>query len=228
MIGSLLGLGALSLLCQLTVFAQTNVIEVTNPVVVTDVTNAAVATGVTNMPVVTNIVHTNVVVVQTNIVMQTNVIVPAPAPVPPPPPPKEEEKHERFHSGEADLSLYGQYIDRAGGKWGGGAALTFYPIQDIGIGASTFIMDNKGTFFDNVEGELYLRLPLFDLVAPYAVGSFGYEFDHEYSFETVGGGVDFRPFKHIAAFADGQYLISNNHDKASNSPFFRIGLRYFF
>ena len=171
MIGSLLSLGALSLLCQLTVLAQTNVIEVTNPVVVTDITNTPVVTA----PVVTNIVHTNIVVVQTNIVMQTNVIVPAPAPVPPPPPPKEEEKHERFHSGELDLSGYGVYIDRAGGKWGGGAALTFYPIQDIGVGAATFVTDNKGTFFDNVEGELYLRLPLFDLVAPYAVGSFGYE-----------------------------------------------------
>jgi len=196
-IGSLLSLGAFALLTQATALAQTNA-----PVVV---------------------VNTNpVVIVTTNGAAVTNVV--APAPVPPPPQPA-EEKEKRFHSGEIDLSPFGLYVDRAGGKWGGGAALTFYPIKNLGIGAATFMTDTKGTFFDNVQGEGYFRLPLLRIVAPYAVGSFGYQFDHDYSFETFGLGVDFRPLRNLGAFADGQYLVSNNHSKAGNSPFIRIGLR---
>jgi len=164
------------------------------------------------------------VVVYTNGVATTNVVVPAPVP-PPPQPAEEEEKDKRFHSGEIDLSPFGLYVDRAGGKWGGGAALTFYPIKNLGIGAATFMTDTKGTFFDNVQGEGYFRLPLLRIVAPYAVGSFGYQFDHDYSFETFGLGVDFRPLRNLGAFADGQYLVSNNHSKEGNSPFIRIGLR---
>src|SRR3974390_713694 len=105
--------------------------------------------------------QTNVVVVQTNVVVvQTNAA-----------PTEEEHKHDPFHAGELDLSPYAVYIDKLpGSKWGGGAALTFYPIRVLGIGASSYLTNFKGTAIDNVEGEAYLRLPIGCLLAPYAVG----------------------------------------------------------
>jgi hypothetical protein len=182
---SLLFLGSLAALCQVTAQAQ-------------------------NAPV-----QTNVVIIQTN------------APVQQAPPPEEEKP--RFHACELDLSAFGAYVDKLpGSKWGGGAALTFYPIKNIGIGASTYITDNKGTFFDNVEGEGYFRLPLLKIVAPYVVGGVGYQFDHDYVFETVGLGIDFRPFKNISAFGDAQYRISNKHEITENGAFVRLGLRFAF
>jgi len=163
--------------------------------------------------------QTNVVVVQTNVVVvQTNAAAT-----------EEEHKHDPFHAGELDLSPYAAYIDRLPGpKWGGGAALTFYPIKVLGIGASSYLTNFKGTAIDNVEGEAYLRLPILDLVAPYAVGGVGYEFDHDYGFETVGGGFDLRPLRHIGLFGDAQYRISNNDSRSRNGILVRLGLRFSF
>ena len=161
--------------------------------------------------------QTNVVVVQTNVVvMQTN--------APPP-----EEKEKRFHACELDLSPYAVYVDKLpGSKWGGGAALTYYPIRVLGIGASSYLNNFKGTAIDNVEGEAYLRLPILDLLAPYAVGGAGYEFDHDYGFETVGGGFDLRPLRHIGLFGDAQYRFSNNDSRSRDGVLVRLGLRFSF
>ena len=170
-------------------------------------------TSLMSLGVITVLFHTTALA-QTN---ATNV---APAP--------KEENTERFHKGEIDLSPFGAYVDKAGGKWGGGAALTFYPFEKLGIGASTYWTDFKGTFFDNVEGEAYFRLPLLKIVAPYAVGGVGYQFDHDYAFETVGLGVDFRPFKHLDAFSDAQFRISNKRSESKNGAFIRLGVRFSF
>jgi hypothetical protein len=90
------------------------------------------------------------------------------------------------------------------------------------------LTDFKGRFFDNVEGEGYFRLPLLKIVAPYAVGGVGYQFDHDYTFETGGLGIDFRPLKHIVAFSDAQYRFSNNESKSKSGAFVRLGLRFSF
>jgi hypothetical protein len=163
--------------------------------------------------------QTNVVVVQTNVVvMQTNAA-----------PTEEEHKHDPFHAGELDLSPYAVYIDRLPGpKWGGGAALTYYPIRVLGIGASSYLTNFKGTAIDNVEGEAYLRLPLGCLVAPYGVGGAGYAFDTRNGFETVGLGIDVRPERIIGFFGDAQYRFSNNQDRVKNGILVRIGVRFVF
>jgi hypothetical protein len=143
------------------------------------------------------------------------------------PPPEEEHKH--FHSLELDVSPFGVYVDKLNGaKWGGGAALTFYPIENLGIGASTYWVNFKGTTFDNVEGEAYLRVPLFQVVAPYAVGGFGYQFGQDYTFETVGLGIDFRPLRHVGLFSDGKVRISNRNSIQESGAMVRIGLRFSF
>jgi hypothetical protein len=44
--------------------------------------------------------------------------------------------------------------------------------------------------------------------------------------ETIGAGVDFRPFKNLSAFADAQFRITN--DDSRNGPFLRLGARLSF
>lgn len=132
----------------------------------------------------------------------------------------------RFHKNEWDVSAFGVYSDQAGGKWGAGAAGTYYVTERIGVGAVTYWTDTGGTFIDNLAAEGYFRFPVIKIIAPYAVGGVGHQFDRDYWFETIGGGVDFRPFKRFSAFSDIQYRISNNHDKSSGGPILRIGARF--
>ena len=138
----------------------------------------------------------------------------------------QDDKEMRFHKGEFDISPFGVYVDKSGGKWGAGAAATYFILENLGIGAATYWTDTGGTFFDNAEAEGYFRIPLLKIVAPYAVGSVGYQFDRAYWFETIGAGVDFRPFKNISAFSDLQWRITNN--STSDGAFVRFGVRLSF
>jgi hypothetical protein len=131
-----------------------------------------------------------------------------------------------FRKGEWTLSPFAAYVDQAGGKWAGGLAATYFLEKHLGIGGATYWTHSGGSFFDNAEVEGYFRLPLFRRLAPYAVGSIGYQFDREYSFETVGGGIDFKLLRRFDGFSDVQWRISNDHDKSSNGAFIRFGLRF--
>lgn len=136
----------------------------------------------------------------------------------------DEEGDRLFRADEFDISPYVAYSDQSGGKWGAGAAFTYFFTENIGAGASTYWTEFQGTVFDNLEGEAYLRLPLFKAVAPYAVGGLGYQFDRHYWFETIGGGVDFRAFKSLDLFSDIQYRIANSGN-SPNGVFIRAGVR---
>ena len=138
------------------------------------------------------------------------------------------DEESRFKRGEWDVSPFATYVDKAGGKWGAGAALTYFITDKIGIGGATYWTDTGGTFIDNAEAEGYFRLPIFKRLAPYAVGSIGYQFDRQYWFETVGAGLDFRAFKHLDAFSDIQYRFSNDEDKSKGGIFLRLGVRFAF
>ena len=131
----------------------------------------------------------------------------------------------RFQPGEWEVSPFATYVDKDNGKWGAGAALTYFLTSNIGLGASTYWTDFKGTFFDNAAGEAYFRIPIFKAVSPYAVGSIGYQFDTTEWFETIGGGVDFRLFDKIAAFSDIQYRFAN---QTKDGVFIRLGARFAF
>ena len=133
-----------------------------------------------------------------------------------------DEEESRFRPGEFDFSPFATYIDKTGGKWGAGASLDYFVTDKIGVGASTYWADFGGTFFDNLAGEAYFRLPLLKIIAPYAVGSVGYEFETKEWFETLGLGVDFRPFKNISAFSDIQYRFAN---ETRDGVFLRLGIR---
>jgi hypothetical protein len=131
----------------------------------------------------------------------------------------------RFRPGEFEVSPFATYVDKSGDKWGVGASVTYFMTSYLGFGASTYWTDFGGTFFDNAAGEAYLRLPLFKVVSPYAVGSVGYQFDSEEWFETLGAGVDFRPFKRISAFSDLQYRFAN---ETNDGVLVRLGVRFAF
>ncbi len=135
------------------------------------------------------------------------------------------EDEDRFRPGEFEVSPFATYVDKTGDEWGLGASLTYFVTQRIGVGATTYWTDFGGTFFDNLAGEAYFRLPLFKVVSPYAVGGVGYQFDSEEWFETIGIGVDFRPFKNLSAFSDIQYRIAN---ETRDGVFLRLGVRFAF
>ena len=139
----------------------------------------------------------------------------------------DKDEEARFRKGEMDVSPFGVYVDQAGGKWGAGAALTYFITDKIGIGGATYWTETGGTFFDNAEFEGYFRIPLLKVVAPYAVASLGYQFDRDYWFQTIGVGADFRPFKRLNAFSDLQWRIADS-SRSGDGVFLRLGARFSF
>jgi len=140
---------------------------------------------------------------------------------------KDTDEDVRFHKGEMDVSPFGVYVDQAGGKWGAGAALTYFITDKIGIGGATYWTESGGTFFDNAEFEGYFRIPVLKVLAPYALASIGYQFDRQYWFQTFGAVVDFRPFKRIDTFIDLQWRIADS-SRSGDGLFVRIGARFSF
>ena len=133
-----------------------------------------------------------------------------------------DDEESRFRPGEWDLSPFANYVDKSGDKWGLGAAATYFLTRNIGVGAATYWTDFGGTFFDNAAAEGYYRIPFFKKLAPYAVGSVGYQFDSDEWFETLGAGLDFRAFKKFSAFTDIQYRFAN---QTRDGALVRLGIR---
>src|SRR5262245_21345678 len=131
----------------------------------------------------------------------------------------------RFRAGEWDVSPFATYVDKEGDKWGVGAAATYYLNQSFGVGGCTYWTDFGRTFIDNRPGEGYFRLPILPSLAPYVVGSVGYQFDSKEWFDTLDGGIDFRPFKNISAFSDLQWRFAN---ETKDGVFLRLGVRFGF
>jgi len=136
-----------------------------------------------------------------------------------------QEVADRFQAGEWDVSPFATYVDKKGGDWGLGASVTYYLTRNIGVGASTYWTDFGGTFFDNLYGEAYFRLPIGRRVSPYAVGSAGYVFENNEWSATLGGGIDFRAFKKISAFSDIQWRFVEH---SREGAFLRLGVRIAF
>ena len=153
---------------------------------------------------------------QTNTTTPTNQPAAAPAPA--------SESGTEFQKGEFNLSPFGAYSDQVGGKWGAGLAGTYFITDKIGLGGATYWTETGGTFIDNLEFEGYFRIPL-KKIAPYAVASLGYQFDYDYWFQTIGGGLDFRAFRRFDAFSDVQWRISDS-DKSRNGALLRVGVRF--
>jgi len=113
-----------------------------------------------------------------------------------------------FKANEANLLLFGTWVDDQKDQWGGGLGFNYFLTQDLGLGVSTHMENVDGSFIDNVSGEIIFRLPLGKLpLAPYGIGSGGYSWDHEKWFAGGGGGLEFRFTKTFGLFGDAQYLF---------------------
>ncbi len=117
---------------------------------------------------------------------------------------------ELFPAKDSNLRLFGTYLDQAEDQWGGGLGLDYFFSSYVGMGLSTHLENVTGTAVDNLSTELYLRLPIEKWhLAPYAVGSAGYQFGHAKWFETAGGGLEFRFSQKWGIFADYQRIFND-------------------
>jgi hypothetical protein len=133
------------------------------------------------------------------------------------------QSREVFTSDEAHLNLFGTYLNDADQTWGGGIGLETYYGKYFGIGVSTHLENIKGTFIDNIATEVTLRYPIQSIhLAPYAVGSYGYDFDRSEWFQAVGAGAEFRLGKTWGLFADYQWVFRND---SKNGDYIRLGVR---
>ena len=137
-----------------------------------------------------------------------------------------EAADELFRASEFSLSLFGGWVDKDDSDFTPGAGLTYYITKHIGVGAATYWENWEGTFFDNVAGEGYFRLPIGDLpIAPYAVVAFGYSFESEETFESFGLGAEWKFNAKWSVFGDVRYLINNDTDDGAA---LRLGARLSF
>jgi hypothetical protein len=129
-----------------------------------------------------------------------------------------------FKADEINLIMFGDYFDKHSDQWGGGVGLQYFTSRVIGLGVSTHWENFGGSFFDNVNGELYLRIPLGRLpIAPYAVGTGGYDFEREGWFGGGGGGAEWRFSKEVGVFGDIQWFVREGGDRDGIGV--RFGLR---
>jgi hypothetical protein len=137
------------------------------------------------------------------------------------------QSQDLFGPGEFNILGYGMYIDRETGDedWRGGVELNYFMTRNVGFGITTHWEDFKGSFFDNVAGDLYFRFPLERLpVAPYLVGTGGWEFETDRWFGGGGGGLDWRFSKAVGIFGDVQWLFYEyGHDGIAVRAGLRIG-----
>ena len=128
-----------------------------------------------------------------------------------------------FGAKETHLSLFGDYVEKPNRDWGGGFAIDYFASEYLGFGITSHWEEWQGTAYENLAGELLLRIPIESLrLAPYGVGSVGFDFRDHRGFEGVGGGVELRFQKGWGLFGDYQYLFRR---KPIDTGFIRFGLQ---
>lgn len=128
-----------------------------------------------------------------------------------------------FSGKETFLSLYGTYAQHQETLYGGGYGIEYFVSQYIGIGTWSYWDDWDGAVYDNLAAELMLRLPIPSLrLAPYAIGTAGYDFDENEWFEGFGGGLELRFQPSWGLFGDYNYMFREDNEEGG---FIRFGLR---
>ena len=130
-----------------------------------------------------------------------------------------------FNANELGLMAYGTYADRQEDSWGGGIGLSYFVTSHIGLGATTHWENLSGSFIDNAAGEAYFRLPIGEFpIAPYAIGSAGYNWDFDGWLFGVGGGAEGRLNETVGIFGDAQYVFKEGGEK--DGILLRLGFRF--
>jgi hypothetical protein len=134
------------------------------------------------------------------------------------------QEQNLFEAHEINLNLFGTYVDQQEDHWGAGLGLQYFFSRGLGLGISTHWEDFSGSFFDNLNGEFYMRFPLGRIpVAPYVVGTGGYDWEENQWFGGGGVGAELRFAREIGAFGDVQWLVREEHDKDGVQV--RVGIR---
>ncbi len=132
-----------------------------------------------------------------------------------------------FKNRELYISGFGTYIDQPEDQWGGGAEVGYFFCKYAGVGLTSSWQNFTGQFFDNLAGDVYLRLPIGDLsLAPYAIGTFGYKWETDNWFEGVGAGLEYRFTGNVGMFSDIQWEWNDNHVR--DGIHVRAGLKWTF
>ena len=110
------------------------------------------------------------------------------------------------------------------GTFGGGAGVDYFFLPYVGLGVDSF-GDSKGDFFDNVTGNVYLRLPVAQTgFAPYIYGGAGEVFHPTGEItEDCGVGLEYRFSRRIGVFSDVRYIFEK---KTEDSNLVRLGLKF--
>ena len=95
------------------------------------------------------------------------------------------------------------------GNFGPGIGISYFPHRNIGLQAESYHDGSRGDHFvDAVGGHLVGRFPLRkNGLAPYIFGGAGRQFDPgpQWTWDA-GGGLEWRFFRHMGAFADGRFV----------------------
>ncbi len=120
-----------------------------------------------------------------------------------------------FQNRELQLDAFGSYTNshentlRPGDQdgFGGGLALNYFFIRNVGIGLDGNVFDADVNGLWDVTTRLIFRFPIESLcLAPYAFGGGGWEVDGESNGTLhAGGGLEFRATPKLGFFGEGRY-----------------------
>jgi hypothetical protein len=128
-----------------------------------------------------------------------------------------------FAEKETSAFLFGDYLEHGDNHWGGGYSIDYFVSQWFGLGITSHWEEWHGAAYDNLAAEMYIRIPIQSWrLAPYAVGTAGYDFEENEWFEGVGGGLEYRFSPKFGLTADYQYLF---RDVPKDGGFIRFGIR---
>jgi hypothetical protein len=142
-----------------------------------------------------------------------------------------------FKDQEFQLDLFGSYTDGVsannhGDGFGGGIALNYFFIRNVGVGVDGNLYDGSNADpIWSATGRVIVRFPIDNGVgsfclAPYLFGGGGIEGDGS-SFGTLhaGGGLEWRATQTLGIFGEGRYTWG---ESSRNSSQARIGVRFVF
>ncbi len=131
-----------------------------------------------------------------------------------------------FNEKETSTFLFGNYLqygEDGEGDWGAGYSIDYFASQWFGLGITSHWERWSGVAYDNLGAEAIIRIPIQSWrLAPYGIGTVGYDFEENEWFQGAGGGLEFRFSPKFGLAADYQYLWRDTPD---DGGFIRFGLR---
>jgi opacity protein-like surface antigen len=120
---------------------------------------------------------------------------------------------QRFYDKEFSLSLGTGYGLTKGDLFRNAYDLNlnvgaqFFLTKYIGVAAELPFYQSKGVSVRELSGGPVVRVPLFDLVAPYAGPAVDYDWVNNKFSYYARAGLEFRPVKNVGLFGEGRYYV---------------------